>query len=108
MVEDFVQVETTSGTDSQRVWQWGSYVLFVVYGSVILLTFSQYGITSDELPHAIYGEKIIQWYVSFFSDRSLFGLQNIWLYGGVFDSFVYLASQILPLDPFDARHLCNV
>ena len=81
MVEDFVQVETTSGTDSQRVWQWGSYVLFVVYGSVILLTFSH---------------------------RSLFGLQNIWLYGGVFDSFVYLASQILPLDPFDARHLCNV
>lgn len=33
--------------------------------------------------------------------------QNTYLYGGFFDTIAHLFSQILPLDRYDANHLCN-
>ena len=90
-----------------RVWQRAFIVLIMFLGTVILLTFPQYGITSDEASHMSYGEDIVTWYWSGFKDHSVFEYKNTWLYGGVLDTVVHLAGQVLPFDVYDTRHLCN-
>ena len=90
-----------------RVWQRAFIVLIMFLGTVILLTFPQYGITSDEASHMSYGEDIVTWYWSGFEDHSVFEYKNTWLYGGVLDTVVHLAGQVLPFDVYDTRHLCN-
>jgi len=81
--------------------------LILLYTVLILFTFRDYGITSDETHHVRYGEQIVQWYMSGFEDQALFQTKNTWLYGGFFDITAYLTSQVLPLDRYDANHLCN-
>ncbi|MGA1195306.1 MAG: tetratricopeptide repeat protein [Candidatus Latescibacterota bacterium] len=81
--------------------------LILFYALLILYTFRDYGITSDETHHVKYGEQIVRWYVSGFKDEALFQTKNTWLYGGFFDITAYLTSQVLPLDRYDANHLCN-
>ena len=83
---------------------WG--LLFVSF-VVIVTTLFDYGITSDEHGHVEYGEAIVNWYVSGFQDRTVFGSKNTWLYGGLFDFGVAVVSRALPLDTYDARHFCN-
>ena len=54
------------------IWQGPFYLLILIYGLVILLTFTEYGITSDESAHVEYGEAILRWYGSLFQDRTVF------------------------------------
>ncbi|MBT5830655.1 MAG: tetratricopeptide repeat protein [Candidatus Latescibacteria bacterium] len=88
-------------------WTRAFCVLLCVYGFVIVITLFDYGITSDEHGHVLYGEAIMDWYGSGFQDRTLFESKNTWLYGGLFDLGTALASRLLPLDTYDARHFCN-
>jgi tetratricopeptide (TPR) repeat protein len=81
--------------------------LIVLYAILILFTFRDYGITSDETHHIKYGEQIVRWYMSGFEDQTIFQTENTWLYGGFFDTTAYLISQILPLDRYDASHFYN-
>lgn len=81
--------------------------LLVLHVILILFTFREYGITSDETHHIRYGKQIISWYISGFADQALFQTKNTWLYGGFFDVTAYLFSQIVPLDRYDANHLFN-
>ncbi|MCZ6634743.1 MAG: tetratricopeptide repeat protein, partial [bacterium] len=89
------------------LWQGVTYVLMAVYGSVILATFGAYGVTVDEYHHVRYGREIAQWYGSFFQDQEIFASKNTWLYGGTFDLACHVVSLVLPLDRYDANHLCN-
>jgi len=81
------------------------YALIAVYGIVILLTFSQYGITTDEPLHVVYGENIWRWYTSFFRDQTVFFESNLWLYGGLFDTVIQVLRQVVPMDVYELRHL---
>ncbi len=81
--------------------------LILVCLPVIVWTFRDYGITTDEFHHVIYGKSVIDWYVGGFREIRLFSWSDIWLYGGLYDAFVYLGTQISPLNLFDTRHLCN-
>lgn len=81
--------------------------LIALQSVLILFTFRDYGITSDETHHIKYGEQIVRWYTSGFQDQAIFQTTNTWLYGGFFDTTAYLISQVLPLDRYDANHLCN-
>ena len=89
----------------QRINQRLFYVLIAVYGVVILLTFSHYGITTDEPLHVAYGENIWRWYTSFFRDQNVFYESNLWLYGGLFDTVIQVLRQVVPMDVYDLRHL---
>lgn len=92
------------GRDSQywdKIW----YGLLVVIALVILNTFQSYGVTSDAHHHVRYGRDIAKWYTSLFTDHSVFGSVNTWLYGGFFDFTVYVLSLISPFDIHDTRHL---
>ena len=80
---------------------------FFSYGLVVLATFRDYGLNGDEYLHIKYGEDILSWYQSGFQDQELFQPTNTWLYGGAFDLIAALIGRVLPLETYDARHLCS-
>lgn len=97
-----------AGLDSKG-WQRLFYVLIALYGVIVLMTFSQYGITTDEPLHVMYGEHIAQWYGSLFRDHTVFTASNLWIYGGFFDSVVYVLKHLVPMDVYELRHvLCGL
>lgn len=77
-------------------------------GALIILvfaTFDDYAISNDEEVQHRYGELIIRYYRSGFTDESLFGFDNLYLYGGLFDVVAVLASSILPFEVYHIRHV---
>lgn len=70
-----------------------------------LCTASDYGITTDEFIFDPYGPKALAWYTSGFTDRSLFGYYDNYLYGPWFQILVAAAQQSFHFaDPFTVRH----
>jgi hypothetical protein len=72
---------------------------------VVLLTYRDYAISNDEGVQHHYGELIIAYYTSGFRDQSLFSFQNLYLYGGMFDIVAVALSHVIPVDPYDLRHI---
>lgn len=72
---------------------------------IALVTFDNYAISNDEGVQHRYGELIIAYYKSGFTDQSLFKLDNLYLYGGLFDVSLILLGHILPFDQYELRHL---
>ncbi len=82
-----------------------SLALLAALFVLVLATFRDYAITNDEWIQHRYGELIVAYYQSGFTDRSVFGLDNLYLYGGLFDIVAVLLSHVVALDAFDLRHL---
>jgi hypothetical protein len=74
---------------------------------LILATFKEYAVSNDEGLQHHYGELIIAYYESGFSDRSVFGFDNLYLYGGLFDIIAVLLAHLLPFDLYDIRHVLS-
>jgi hypothetical protein len=70
-----------------------------------LCTCRDYAISNDEGVQHHYGELIIAYYKSHFADQSVFHFENLYLYGGLFDIIAVALSQIVPIDPYDLRHI---
>src|SRR6478736_3069255 len=73
--------------------------------AVALLTYRDYAISNDEGVQHHYGELIIAYYRSGFADQALFSFQNLYLYGGLFDIIAIALSHVVPIDPYDLRHI---
>ena len=73
--------------------------------AIVMLTFRDYGISNDEGVQQRYGELIIAYYASGMRDLSLFHLDNLYLYGGLFDIIATLVAKVVPLDLYELRHL---
>ena len=73
--------------------------------AIVMLTFRHYGISNDEGVQQHYGELIIAYYASGMRDLSLFHLDNLYLYGGLFDIIATLVAKVVPLDLYELRHL---
>lgn len=83
-------------------------LVFSLYGIVVLATFEDYGITTDEPLQAEYGEHLVRWYGSLFSDESVLSSRGrAWLYGGLFETVVHGLSRLSPLPLYETRHLLN-
>ena len=83
---------------------------FCVLAGLCLLAifvFRDYGISNDEEVQHRYGELIVSYYASGFTDLSLFGYKNLYLYGGLFDIAAVLLAKILPFDVYSIRHLLS-
>jgi hypothetical protein len=50
-------------------------------------------------------DRDIACYKSHFADQSVFQFENLYLYGGLFDIIAFALSQIVPIDPYDLRHI---
>jgi len=70
-----------------------------------LLVFRHYAISNDEEAQHHYGELIIAYYASGFTDLRLFDYRNLYLYGGLFDIVAILLGRMLPVDVFVIRHV---
>jgi hypothetical protein len=80
-------------------------LLLAVLVFLAILTFGSYGISNDEPVQQRYGELIIAYYTSGFTDRGLFKLDNLYLYGGLFDVVATLIANALGVDVYATRHL---
>jgi hypothetical protein len=81
--------------------------IVLLLGLVVLalLTCDSYAVSNDEGVQQRYGELIVAYYTSGFSDRALFTFDNLYLYGGLFDVAATLIGRILPYDVYSIRHL---
>ncbi|UFX44471.1 hypothetical protein HAP47_0036745 [Bradyrhizobium sp. 41S5] len=79
----------------------------LITGLVILAlgTFRDYAISNDEGVQHHYGELIVAYYTSGFRNQSLFNFENLYLYGGLFDVASIALSHLIPIDPYDLRHI---
>ncbi len=80
--------------------------LLVALVVLAITTYDSYAISNDEGVQQRYGELIIAYYLSGFTDRQLFHFDNLYLYGGLFDILAVLVERALPFfDPYTVRHL---
>jgi dolichyl-phosphate-mannose-protein mannosyltransferase len=73
--------------------------------AIALFTFRDYAISNDEGVQHRYGELIIAYYASGFADHAVFNFQNLYLYGGLFDIMAVSLSHLVPINPYDLRHI---
>ncbi|QIG98286.2 MULTISPECIES: hypothetical protein [unclassified Bradyrhizobium] len=74
---------------------------------VVVAWFSvkDYAISNDEGVQQRYGELIIAYYRSGFTVRDLFTFENLYLYGGLFDVTAVALASVIPVDPYELRHI---
>lgn len=82
-----------------------SLALLAVLIFLVLHTFRDYAVTNDEWIQHRYGELIVDYFRSGFTDRAVFALANLYLYGGLFDVMAVLLGHVVSLDVFELRHL---
>jgi hypothetical protein len=83
--------------------------VFAVLTAALWFTSRDYAISNDEGVQHHYGELIIAYYRSGFKVRDLFTLDNLYLYGGLFDIIAVGLAYVIPVDPYELRHiLCAV
>ncbi|MET0529695.1 MAG: hypothetical protein ABW003_15420, partial [Microvirga sp.] len=63
---------------------------------VAYLTFSEYGLGWDDYTHSQYGQLLLEYYASGFSDRRALSFVNLYMYGGGFDMLAALIAKALP------------
>src|ERR1700687_4500178 len=80
-------------------------VLIAALVVIALCTFKDYAISNDEGVQHHYGELIIAYYASGLTAQGVFSFQNLYLYGGLFDIVAVLLSHLVPIDPYDLRHI---
>jgi len=89
---------------SYRRW---SFALFAIAVAVVLLTFTDYGVTWDEAFHVRYGDGVYEYFASGLRDREAFRYLDLYYYGAAFDLLCAVGKRLLPLDVYDSRHLLN-
>ncbi len=86
-------------------WDIATAVLMAALVVVALFTHGDYAISNDEGVQHHYAELIIAYYNSGFADQSVFHFQNLYLYGGLFDIVAVALSHVVPINPYDLRHI---
>lgn len=82
--------------------------LIAIVAVTALWTLKDYAISNDEGVQHHYGELILAYYASGFRDQSIFTFQNLYLYGGLFDIVAVALTYLVPIDPYDLRHILCV
>lgn len=73
----------------------------------VALTFRQHGISNDEYVQHAYGQMLLDWYHSGFTDQDAFHYRNLYLYGGLFDIIAAALDPYIPIMIWDIRHLLS-
>ncbi len=74
-------------------------------GAVAVLTFKDYGLGWDDFTHSQYGNLLLKYFGSDFTDQRVFSFVNLYYYGGGFDMLAAGIAKMLPVDVFDVRRL---
>ncbi len=89
------------------LWDKLALALFACAALLVLLTFSDYGITWDEDVHNWYGMYVLDYYLSAFKDLRCLTFLNLYNYGAAFDMTAALLNRISPFGIYETRHLLN-
>jgi hypothetical protein len=92
-----------------------AYVLFALLIGIILLTFRDYGVNSDEIAHVTNGHVILDYYRTLFAEglspathafyQSGHYEYEMYRYGGLVDAFATAIAQVMPLRTVETWHL---
>jgi 4-amino-4-deoxy-L-arabinose transferase-like glycosyltransferase len=88
-------------------WDGLSRALFLAATILVLITFTDYGITWDEDVHNYYGILVLNYYLSGFTDLRSTHWQDLFNYGGAFDMLAAALNTVSPFDTYETRHLLN-
>ena len=91
----------------QNFYRYAAWFALTIVLALILYTFLDYGITWDEELQSQYGQAIVDYYASSFQDRRYAEIQNLYLYGGMFDGLAAITDRYMPFRIYDSRHLLN-
>ena len=88
---------------------WNTLSLSVVLVGVVLVlsTFRDYGVTWDEDVHNWYGNFVLDYYLSFFGDKTALHWRDLYNYGAVFDMAAAALNRVSPIGVYETRHLLN-
>ncbi len=73
--------------------------------AIAFLTYDDYGMGWDDYAHWKYGELLLSYYTSGFTDPRAFSHYNLFYYGGGFDLAAAALSKIFPIGVFEMRRL---
>jgi hypothetical protein len=90
---------------AHRIFDWLAVAVLTVAAAVALATFRDYGLGWDDYAHAEYGDLLVAFYGSGFSDQRALSFVNLYMYGGGFDLLAALAAKISPFTLFETRRL---
>jgi hypothetical protein len=96
---------TETGATTTTVCDRLALALIAVAGLVAVATFRDYGIGWDDYTHAEYGDLLVDFYTSGFTDKRALSFVNLYMYGGGFDLLAALAAKVLPFTLFETRRL---
>src|SRR5215469_1101597 len=81
--------------------------LIVLFATLAIFTFRDYGVTWDEDVHNWYGNFVLDYYLSFFGDKTALHWRDLYNYGAVFDTVAAALNRISPIGVYETRHLLN-
>jgi hypothetical protein len=82
-----------------------AWLLLSALAVLAFATFADYGLGWDDYTHSQYGQLLLDYYASGFSDRRALSFVNLYMYGGGFDMLAALIAKVLPFDLFETRRL---
>jgi len=88
-------------------WDGAARALFLAVTILVVITFTDYGITWDEDVHNYYGILVLNYYLSGFTDLRATHWQDLFNYGGAFDMIAAILNHVSPFDTYETRHLLN-
>ncbi|KAB2877554.1 MAG: hypothetical protein F9K38_12460 [Pseudorhodoplanes sp.] len=72
---------------------------------IFAFTFRDYGLGWDDYTHSQYGQLLLDYYRSGFTDRRALHFVNLFMYGGGFDMLAAVLDRATPFDLFETRRL---
>ena len=96
---------TTLVRFSARLYDRLAVSVLLVLSVCAALTFRDYGLGWDDYTHSEYGDLLLAYYSSGFTDRRALTFVNLYMYGGGFDLLSALAAKVLPFGGFETRRL---
>jgi hypothetical protein len=97
----------TTASANGAIWDRLAGVALVLAAILVLLTFTDYGVTWDEDVHNWYGILALDYYLSLFADTRALHWQNLYNYGAAFDIVAAALNRFSPLGVYETRHLLN-
>jgi len=79
--------------------------ILLIIAVIAYLTFADYGLGWDDYTHSQYGQLLLDYYASGFTDTRALSFVNLYMYGGGFDMLAALIAKVLPYDLFETRRL---
>src|SRR3954453_1402754 len=92
---------------SSCLWDRLAVAVLVVATLLVLLTFTDYGVTWDEDVHNWYGVFVLNYYLSLFADQRALHWLNLYNYGAAFDMIAAAFNRVSPFGVYETRHLLN-